>query len=113
MPCERLGFAFGTDDVVSAQHTIEYMDTPRSRGRDPAGASSRGGRALVVMHHDHSILFWNARASLAHSALVLEETSILRKLRRNAAAERQSKAAAARTWAELSAAATELRQAAA
>ena len=72
-----------------------------------------GGRALFVLHHEQSVLIRNARESLAQGALVLEDTKILRKLRRHAAAERESAAAPRATWAELSAAGARLQQAAA
>ena len=112
MPCERLGFADGTFDAVSGQYALEYTDTPRSLA-EIRRVLRPGGRALFVLHHEHSVLIRNARESLAQGALVLEETLILRKLRRHAVAERQSEAAARATWAELSAAATQLQQAAA
>jgi len=112
MPCERLGFETGTFDAVSGQYALEYTDTPRSLA-EVRRVLRPGGRALFIMHHDHSVLIRNAGESLAQAALVFEETRILRKLRRHAVAERQSEAAARATWAELSAAATQLQQAAA
>jgi len=112
MPCEHLGFDAETFDAVSGQYALEYTDMPRSLAEVRRVLRPRG-RALFVLHHDHSVLIRNARESLAQGALVLEETRILRKLRRHAIAERQSEAAARATWAELSAAATQLQQAAA
>jgi SAM-dependent methyltransferase len=112
MPCEHLGFDAGTFDAVSGQYALEYTDMPRSLA-EVRRVLRQGGRALFVLHHDQSVLIRNARESLAQGALVLEETRILRKLRRHAAAERQSDAAARATWAELSAAAAQLQQAAA
>jgi SAM-dependent methyltransferase len=112
MPCERLGFGDETFDAVSGQYALEYTDMPRSLA-EIRRVLRPWGRALFVLHHDHSVLIRNARESLAQGALVLEDTRILRKLRRHAAAERQSDAAARATWAELSAAATQLQQAAA
>jgi len=112
MPCERLGFDNGSFDAVSGQYALEYTDMPRSLA-EIRRVLRPEGRALFVLHHDQSVLIRNARESLAQGALVLEETRILRKLRRHAAAERQSEAAARATWAELSAAATQLQQAAA
>ncbi|MGB5102608.1 MAG: hypothetical protein WBO04_04720 [Steroidobacteraceae bacterium] len=98
MPTEPLAFESGTFDAVSGQFALEYTDV---------------GRAQFVLHHEQSALIRNARESLAHGALVLEETKILRKLRRHVDAERDSAAAARVTWAALSAAATQLQQAAA
>lgn len=112
MPCERLGFEAGAFDAVSGQYALEYTDTPRSLA-EIRRVLRPGGRALFVMHHQHSVLIRSARESLAQGALVLEETRILRKLRRHAVAERQSEAAARATWAELSAATTALSHAAA
>ena len=112
MPCERLAFEAGAFDAVSGQYALEYTDTPRSLA-EIRRVLRPGGRALFIMHHQHSVLIRNARESLAQGALVLEETRILRKLRRHAVAERQSEAAARATWAELSAATTALSQAAA
>lgn len=112
MPCERLGFDDASFDAVSGQYALEYTDMAKSLG-EVRRVLRHGGRALFVLHHDQSALIRNARESLAQGALVLEETKILRKLRRHAAAERDSAAAARATWAELSADATRLQQAAA
>jgi ubiquinone/menaquinone biosynthesis C-methylase UbiE len=111
-PCERLGFDDAGFDAVSGQYALEYTDSARSLA-EVRRVLRPGGRALFVLHHDQSVLIRNARESLAQAALVLDETKILRKLRRHAAAERESAAAARATWAELSADATRLRQAAA
>lgn len=53
-----------------------------------------GGRALFILHHAESIVARKARQTLQQSALVLEETKILRKLRRHLEAERRSHTAA-------------------
>lgn len=112
VPCERLGFADGSFDAVSGQYALEYTDTPRALA-EVHRVLLPGGRALFVLHHEQSVLIRNARESLAQGALVLEDTKILRKLRRHAAAERESAAAPRATWAELSAAGARLQQAAA
>jgi SAM-dependent methyltransferase len=112
MPCERLGFDAGSFDAVSGQYALEYTETAKTLA-EVRRVLRPGGRALFVLHHDESALIRNARESLAQGALVLEETKILRKLRRHAAAERDSAAAARVTWAELSADATRLQHAAA
>ncbi len=111
VPTERLGFETGSFDAVSGQYALEYAEPVRALG-EVARVLRPGGRALFVLHHDQSVLIRNARESLAHAALVFEDTRILRKLRRHAAAERESAAAARATWGELSAAATRLQQAA-
>jgi ubiquinone/menaquinone biosynthesis C-methylase UbiE len=111
MPCERLAFDADTFDAISGQYALEYTDTPRSLV-EIRRVLRPGGRALFVLHHEQSVLIRNARESLAQGAMVLEETKILRKLRRHAAAERDSAAAARATWAELSAATAWLQQAA-
>jgi len=112
VPSERLGFADGSFDAVSGQYALEYTDTPRALA-EVHRVLRPGGRALFVLHHEQSVLIRNARESLAQGALVLEDTKILRKLRRHAAAERESAAASRATWAELSAAGARLQQAAA
>jgi SAM-dependent methyltransferase len=112
MPCERLGFGDASFDAVTGQYVLEYTDVGRALAEVWRVLRQRG-RALFVLHHDHSVLARNARESLAQGALVLEDTKILRKLRRHAQAERDSAAAARATWAELSADVTRLRQAAA
>ena len=112
VPCERLGFADGSFDAVSGQYALEYTDTTRALP-EIRRVLRPGGHALFVLHHEQSVLIRNARESLAQGALVLEDTKILRKLRRHAAAERESAAAPRATWAELSAASTRLQQAAA
>ena len=112
VPCERLGFADGSFDAVSGQYALEYTDTTRALP-EIRRVLRPGGHGLFVLHHEQSVLIRNARESLAQGALVLEDTKILRKLRRHAAAERESAAAPRATWAELSAASTRLQQAAA
>ena len=112
MPCERLGFADGSIDAVSGQYALEYTDTPRALA-EIQRVLRPGGQALFVLHHERSVLIRNAHESLVHGALVLQDTKILRKLRRHAAAEYDSAAASRATWAELSAAMTRLQQAAA
>ena len=112
MPAERLGFPDGHFDAVSGQYALEYTDVERALA-ELRRVLKPGGRAQFVLHHAQSVLIRNARESLAQAALVLEDTRILRKLRRHATAERESAAAARATWGELSAAATRLQQAAA
>lgn len=112
MPAERLGFPDGHFDAVSGQYALEYTDVERTLG-EVQRVLKPAGRAQFVLHHEQSVLIRNARESLGQAALVLEDTRILRKLRRHATAERESAAAARATWAELSAAAARLQQAAA
>lgn len=112
MPTERLDFESGIFDAVSGQYALEYTDVGRALA-EVRRVLKPGGRAQFVLHHQHSALIHNARESLAHGALVLEDTKILRKLRRHVDAERESAAAARVTWAALSAAATQLQQVAA
>jgi len=111
MANERLGFESASFDAVSGQYALEYGDTAESLA-EVGRVLRHGGRALFVLHHDQSVLVGNARESLAQGALVLEETKILRKLRRHAAAERSSAAAARATSAELAADVGRLQQAA-
>lgn len=112
MPSERLGFDPSSFDAVSGQYSLEYTDTAKSLA-EIRRLMRPGGRALFVLHHDQSALVRNARESLAQGALVLEETKILRKLRRLAAAERDSTPAARATRAELSSDLARLQDAAA
>jgi SAM-dependent methyltransferase len=112
MPAERLGFDAASFDALTAQYALEYTDVGRSLA-EIRRVLRPCGRALFVLHNDQSALIRNARESLAQGALVLEETKILRKLRRHAAAERESAAAARATWAELSTDAARLQRAAA
>lgn len=112
LPAERLGFPDGSFDAVSGQYALEYTDVGKALA-EVWRVLRPGGRALFVLHHEQSVLIRNARESLKQAALVLEDTRILRKLRRHATAERESAGAARVTWAELSAAATRLQQSAA
>lgn len=112
MATEKLDFATGSIDAVSGQYALEYTDVGKALAELWRVLRS-GGRGLFVLHHEQSVLIRNARESLRHGALVLEDTRILRRLRRHVTAERDSPAAARLTWAELSAAATRLQQAAA
>lgn len=112
MPTERLGFPDGHFDAVSGQYALEYTDVEQALA-EIGRVLMPGGRAQFVLHHAQSVLIRNARESLSQGALVFEDTRILRKLRRHAAAERESAAAARATWGELSGAAARLQRAAA
>jgi SAM-dependent methyltransferase len=112
MPAERLAFPDSHFDALSGQYALEYTDAARTLA-EVRRVLRPGGRALFVLHHDQSALIRNARESLAQGAMVLEETKILRKLRRHVVAERTSAAAARLTWADLAADATRLQEAAA
>lgn len=112
MPAEHLDFPTGSVDAVSGQYSLEYTDVGKALA-EVWRVLRPGGRGLFVLHHEQSVLIRNARESLKHAALVLEDTKILRKVRRHATAERDSAEAARVTWAELARAATRLQQSAA
>lgn len=112
MRTERLGFGPATFDAVTGQYSLEYADIDRALA-EVRRVLKPGASALFVLHHDQSVPVRNARESLLHGALVLEETKIFRSLRRHVVAERESATAARITWESLSAADTRLRQAAA
>lgn len=105
LPFESSGF-----DVVSGQYALEYTAVDRSL-REVHRVLKSGGRAQFVLHHADSIVARKARESLRLSSLVLDDSQVLRKLRRHLEGERRSPAAARKTWAELIAALRELGQA--
>jgi ubiquinone/menaquinone biosynthesis C-methylase UbiE len=89
---ERLPFEAASFDAASGQYALEYTDPDQSLP-EIHRILKPGGAAQFVLHHAESIVARNARESLAHSALVLEDTKVLRRLRRLLEAERRSQAA--------------------
>lgn len=89
---ERLPFESASFDAASGQYALEYTDPDRSLP-EIHRILKPGGVAQFVLHHADSIVARNARESLGHSALVLEDTKVLRRLRRLLEAERRSQAA--------------------
>ncbi|MEX1993971.1 MAG: class I SAM-dependent methyltransferase [Steroidobacteraceae bacterium] len=100
---ESLPFESASFDAVSGQYALEYTAVDRTLA-EIHRVLKPGGGAQFVLHHVDSIVARNARESLAHSALVLEDTNILRRLRRHLEAERRSPAVARKTRADLAAA---------
>ncbi len=111
VPTEQLPFSPASFDAVSGQYALEYTVVETALGEIFRVLKS-GGPAQFIVHHGDSIIVHNARESLEHAGLVLNETKIFRKLRRHLEAERRSPAAARRTREELVAAVTHLRRAA-
>ena len=107
---ERLPFEPASIDAVSGQYALEYAAVPAALA-EIARVLRPGGRARFILHHAESVLARNAHASLEQAQLVLRETKVYARLRRHLAAERESPAAAGRTWQDLGAAATRLQQA--
>lgn len=108
---EQLPFEAASFDAVSGQYALEYTNVDQAL-REIHRVLKPGGGAQFILHHADSIVAQKARASLLQSALVLEETRVLRKLRRHLEAERRSQSAARKTRADLVAALDALRQAA-
>ena len=111
VPMERLPFAPGAFDAVSGQYALEYADVGAALG-EIARVLKSSGRAQFILHHADSVIVHNARESLAHADLVLNESKILRKLRRFLESERRSHAAARSSWDALLAAANQIKAAA-
>jgi ubiquinone/menaquinone biosynthesis C-methylase UbiE len=111
VPSERLPFEASSFDAVSGQYALEYTNMALALPEIHRVLKS-GGNAQFVLHHAGSIVAHKARQTLEHSALVLEQTNILRKLRRHLAAERRSLTAARKTAADLATALGTLEQAA-
>ena len=108
---EQLPFEASSFDAVSGQYALEYAVVDRAL-QEIHRVLRSGGSAQFILHHAESIVAHKARETLLQSALVLDETKIFRKLRRHLGAERRSRSAARRTWADLVAALGTLRQAA-
>jgi len=108
---EQLPFQCSSFDTVSGQYAIEYTRVEAAL-REIHRVLVAGGRAQFILHHDQSVLVRNARESLSQSSLVLEETQILRKLRRFLEAERRSARSVNETWKELTGAVATLQRAA-
>jgi ubiquinone/menaquinone biosynthesis C-methylase UbiE len=111
VPSERLPFEASSFDAVSGHYALEYTNTALALP-EIHRVLKPGGNAQFVMHHAGSIVAHKARQTLEQSTLVLEQTNILRKLRRHLAAERRSQTAARRTAADLASALGTLEQAA-
>lgn len=86
---ESLPFESGSFDGVSGQYSLEYTKVDRAL-HEIHRVLKPGGRAQFILHHADSVVARNARESLAHTALVLQDTKVLRKLRRFADAEQRS-----------------------
>lgn len=110
-PTERLPFATGYFDAVSGQFALEYTEVDTAL-REIHRVLRIGGRAQFILHHAQSVIVRNARESLEQSRLVLDETQILRRLRRHIELEHRSAAAARTSWTELNEAAARLQAAA-
>ena len=111
VPMERLPFAPAAFDAVSGQYALEYADVGAALA-EIARVLKSGGRAQFILHHADSIIVQNARESLVHADLVLNESKILRKLRRFLESERRSQAAARASWDALLEAANQIKAAA-
>ena len=111
VPMEQLPFATGFFDAVSGQYALEYAEVGAALG-EIARVLKGGGRAQFIVHHADSVIVQNARESLAHADLVLNESKILRKLRRFLESERRSHAAARSNWDALLEAANQVKAAA-
>lgn len=109
VPTEQLPFPHASFDAVSGQYALEYTAVEAGL-REIFRVLKAGGVAQFVLHHAESVIVRNARESLQHTDLVLNETKIFRKLHRHVEAERRSIAAARRTWQELAADVTLLRK---
>ena len=112
MRSEQLDFAPAAFDAVTGQYSLEYANVDQAL-TEVRRVLKPGGRAQFVLHHDQSVLVRNARQSLMQASLVLEETRILRKLRRHGDLAGKSANNQRITWATLSQAMTQLQQAAA
>jgi SAM-dependent methyltransferase len=110
VPTEQLPFPAAAFDAVSGQYALEYTRVEQALG-EIHRVLNDGGVAQFVLHHDDSIIVHNARESLKHTDLVLNDTKIFRKLRRHVEAERQSPSTARSTWQDLVAAVTQLQAA--
>lgn len=110
-PTERLPFESGRFDAVSGQFALEYAGIDAAL-REIHRVLRSGGCAQFILHHEQSVIAGNARASIEQSRLVLDDTQILRKLRRHLELERRSATAARASWKELNDAAARLQVAA-
>jgi SAM-dependent methyltransferase len=108
---EELPFEASSFDAVSGQYALEYSHVERAFG-EIHRVLAPGGRAQFVLHHADSVVAHNARVSLQQATLVLEETMILRRLRRHLEAGRRSPSAVRRIHEELEGALHALSQAA-
>ncbi|MGH8130490.1 MAG: class I SAM-dependent methyltransferase [Steroidobacteraceae bacterium] len=108
---EQLPFEASSFDAVSGQYALEYTAVDQSL-REIHRVLKPDGRAQFVLHHADSIVAHKAHQTLQQSTMVLEETKVLRKLRRHLEAERRSPTAARKTWADVTEALGKLDQAA-
>jgi SAM-dependent methyltransferase len=108
---EHLPFEASSFDAVSGQYALEYTTIDQAL-REIRRVLKPGAIAQFVLHHAESIVAQKARQTLQHSALVLDETKVMRKLRRHLEAERRSPISARTTSADLAAALGKLNRAA-
>jgi ubiquinone/menaquinone biosynthesis C-methylase UbiE len=108
---EELPFAAASFDAVTGQYALEYSNVGQAL-REIDRVLAPGGRAQFILHHADSVVALNARASLQQAGLVLEETMILRKLRRYLDSGQRSAPAAGRAREQFEIALNELREAA-
>jgi len=108
---EELPFADCSFEAVSGQYALEYADVEVAVG-EIHRVLVPGGCAQFILHHADSVVARNARESLRQAALVLDETMILRKLRRHLEGGQRSTPAARRALEQFDVALNALRQAA-
>ncbi|MBV8784772.1 MAG: class I SAM-dependent methyltransferase [Gammaproteobacteria bacterium] len=99
-PAESLPFDSATFAAAGGQFALEYTQVPRAL-REVHRVLQPGGAAQFVLHHSGSVVVEVAHASLRQSDLVLNQTTVYRKLRKFLAVPQHSATAANRAWQEL------------
>jgi ubiquinone/menaquinone biosynthesis C-methylase UbiE len=105
---DQLPFEDGAVAAVAGQYSLEFMNAA-SVLPEVLRVLTPGGRAQFILHDADSILVTNGRVSLQQADLVLEDTKVLKLLKRYCEAEQKAPAKAQRPWAELLAANNRLR----
>lgn len=77
---ENLPYANDSVAAVTGHYALEYTNVKRAL-REAARVLNPGGHMQFLVHHTESIVVKNARESLSHASLILDEAKIFEKLR--------------------------------
>jgi ubiquinone/menaquinone biosynthesis C-methylase UbiE len=105
---DQLPFESGSIAAVAGQYSLEFMDTAPVLA-DVYRVLCGGRRAQFIIHDSDSILVANGRVSLKQAELILEDTHVLRLLKRFCEVERKAPANARKHGVELTTASNRMR----
>lgn len=107
VPAESLPLNATSVDAVCGQYALEFTDIPRMLAEAFRVLRPRAC-CQFVLHHRDSIFVHNAQESLEHATYVLDDSKVLRKLRRFCELEHEAPARAHAAWRDLALLSSEL-----